>query len=157
MRQRKIGAFFLTGWAGLNFLVALAVTGLTLAGRPPPALRLLLPEAEISRVDPIALAVINAQALLVNPCIMALCALVLCLVWNGLRAPAGWMFWALALVLLPLQAFGFVSDGALGHRNLIANLVSSAVLMTGLWMSRSLLQNERPADSLSSRPGALTT
>jgi hypothetical protein len=34
--------------------------------------------------------------------------------------------------LAPVQALGFASDAFFGHRNLIANVVSSVILLVGL-------------------------
>jgi hypothetical protein len=60
-------------WGGLNLLVAVVVTATTLSGRNPPALSILLTAAEIHRLDGKVIAVVNAQAALANPCIVALC------------------------------------------------------------------------------------
>jgi hypothetical protein len=69
--------------------------------------------------------VVAAQAAIANPCIAALCVLVLALVRRREYA-------IVAGVLVPVQAFGFVSDGFLGHRNLAVNLGSTALLLAGL-------------------------
>ena len=132
----KIGAVLLSVWSGLNLLVALAVTGLTLAGRPPPALSFLFDEAQAAQLDPRALAVINAQALLANPCIVALCALRLVVVWEGVMRRVRWCWVGLCGALVPLQVFGFVSDAALGGKNVAANVVSTLVLLGGLGLTR---------------------
>jgi hypothetical protein len=131
----KVGAMLLSLWSGLNILVAVAVATMTLSGRNPPALSILFTDAEIHRLDGKVIAVVNAQAALANPCIVALCLVVLGTIWKGLIARMRWSFWVLVGALLPLQAFGFVSDAFLGHRNLIANLVSTAILITGLGLS----------------------
>ena len=132
----KVGAVLLSVWSGLNLLVALAVTALTLAGHPPPALRFLFDDAQAAQVDPRALAVINAQALLANPCIVALCGLTLVVVWEGVMRRVRWCWVGLCVALLPLQVFGFVSDAALGGKNMAANVVSTLVLVAGLVLSR---------------------
>jgi hypothetical protein len=140
MRSLKTGAVLLSIWSGLNLLVAVAVTGTTLAGHTPPALSLALTGAEIERVDAKILAVVNAQAAIANPCIAALCALVLVVTWTSLIAHARWAFWALAATLVPVQVFGFVSDAFLGHRNRVANVASSVLLAAGLALAaRALL------------------
>lgn len=43
-----------------------------------------------------------------------------------------WALPTLVAVLIPVQFFGFVSDSALGHHNVVANIVSSLVLLLGL-------------------------
>jgi len=138
LKRNRAGAVLLSVWCVLNAAVALAVTIATLAGRAPPALALILSKDEIQRLDPRALAVVNAQAALANPCIVVVCALVLAIVWNGLMKGASWAWWTLAATLLPLQAFGFVSDGFLGHRNVVANLVSAFILVAALVLARPL-------------------
>jgi hypothetical protein len=130
--MRKAGTVLLSLWAGLNALVALAVTVSTLLQRPPPALALMLSDAEIHVVDPRVLAVVQAQAAIANPLIIAVCALALFLAWT--RPPRWWP--ALAATLLPVQAFGFISDAFLGGHNLVANLVSTLLLVLGLSLSR---------------------
>ena len=126
--MHKPAAIILTVWCALNFLVAAFVTAATVLGQPPPALRLVMTAEEIARVDPKALAVIHAQAALANPLIMALTAVTTVLGWSSFRRK-----WALiAAALLPIQAFGFVSDGFLGGTALIPNLVSTAVLLTAI-------------------------
>ena len=108
----------LTLWAGLNFLVAAFVTLSTVLGQPPPALAI--------HSDPVA--VVKAQAALANPLIMAVTAWVLLLTWRRPNESAV----PLALTLVPIQAFGFVSDHFIGNANLTANLISSALLLVGL-------------------------
>ncbi len=132
MTSLRVGAVLLSLWSGLNLVVAAAVTALVVVGRPPPALALVLPDAELARADVRLLHVVEAQALLANPCIVALCGLVLALIWKGVVAGHRWALGALAAALLPVQAFGFVSDASLGHANVGANAVSTLVLATGL-------------------------
>lgn len=128
-----LGKILLTVWAGLNALVAAIVTVATLMGEAPPALRLVLSEAEIARVDRPALAVIHAQAAIANPLILVVCGWVIVAVWKGLQER--WVRLTLFATLLPLQAFGFVSDGYLGHTNLAANAISTGLLAVGLFLA----------------------
>jgi hypothetical protein len=135
MRSLMAGAVLLSLWSGLNLLVAAAVTAVTLSGGEPPALSLVFGPDAPRDLDAKALAVINAQAALANPCIVALCLLVSAITWTSLVARRRWSFWALVVALVPLQAFGFASDAFLGHKNLIANVASSALLFAGLALS----------------------
>lgn len=135
MKRLKAGAILLSLWSGLNLLVAVVVTAMTLSGRNPPALSILFTDAEIRRLDGKVIAVVDAQAALANPCIVALCLVVLGIIWKGLIARMRWSFWVLVCALFPLQAFGFVSDAFLGDRNLVANIVSTAILIIGLGLS----------------------
>jgi hypothetical protein len=137
----RVGAILLSIWSGLNLIVAVHVTAATLAGASPPALALVLDEPRIARLDPQVIAVVHAQAALANPCVIALCLLVLVLVWRGVVARARWAWWTLVAALVPLLAFGFVSDGYLGHHNLAANLVSTAILTTGLALTGLALRD----------------
>lgn len=82
------------------------------------------------------LGVVNAQALLANPLIMAVCGFVLVLVWRGVRAGVPWALPTLVALLIPVQLFGLVSDSALGNHNAVANIVSSVVLLLGLALCR---------------------
>lgn len=139
----KAGKVLFLLWSGLNFLVAAAVTVMTVLNRPPPALALMLSSDEIATVEPKAIAVIQAQAAIANPVIMALCALSTLLVFKALHER--WARVAVWSTLLPVQIFGFVSDSFLGGRNLVANAVSSVVLLAALaLLSRAV---SRPASS----------
>lgn len=142
MKRLKGGAVLLSIWCGLNMAVALGVTAMTLAGRNAPALSLVLADAEIRALDPKLVAVVDAQAALANPCIVALAALVLVVVWTSLVARARWALPALAATLIPLQAFGFVSDAYLKNRNLVANAASSVILLTALALARQGMRAE---------------
>ena len=128
MRSERVGVVLVSAWCVANLVVALGVTAMTVAGNEPPALRLVMESHEIARVDPRALDVIAAQAAIANPCIAGLCVLVLAL----LRARR---YATVASVLVPVQAFGFVSDGFLGHRNLAVNVASTTLLVAGLLLA----------------------
>ena len=71
-----------------------------------------------------------------------MCALVLVIVWRALMARARWAFEALVACLVPLQAAGFASDAFLGHRNLVANVVSTVLLCTGLALAGAGLRRQ---------------
>jgi hypothetical protein len=131
-RPLRTGVVLLTVWSGLNAVVAAAVTVFIFAGATPPVVGMVVPESAFAQLDPTLLAVINAQAALANPCIVALCALVLWILWTRVRAGDRGAQLLLVAVLIPLQACGFVSDAYLGHKNLAANLISTALLVTGL-------------------------
>jgi hypothetical protein len=137
MKRAKIGLGILTLWGSLNILVAAAVTIMTLAKESPPALRLVMSADAIRRLDPQALAVVNAQAALANPCIIGFRVLALTMLWSNRRPPKGSRFSGYVLVptLLFVQVFAFVSDGYLGHKNLPANLVSTLLLAVGLTLA----------------------
>ena len=135
MKRAKLGLGLLTLWGSLNILVAAAVTIMTLAKESPPALRLVMNGDAIHRLDPQALAVIDAQAAFANPCIIGFCVLVLTMIWSNRRAPrtgCHFSYWVLVPTLAFVQVFAFVSDGYLGHKNLPANLVSTLLLAAGL-------------------------
>jgi hypothetical protein len=135
MKRTKIGLVILTLWGSLNILVASAVTVMTLANKSPPALRLVMSNDAIRRIDPQALAVVNAQAAFANPCIIGFCVLVLTVLWSNRRPPEGgshFSHYVLVPTLVFVQIFAFISDGYLGHKNLPANLLSTLLLAVGL-------------------------
>jgi hypothetical protein len=138
----KLGVILLSIWTALNFAVAAWVTVATVSGHAPPALRLVMTDDEIAHVEPRALAVINAQAAIANPLIMAVCAFVLVLLWRS--RTERWAIVALGGILVPVQLFGFVSDSFLGGTNATANVVSTVVLLSGLG---ALLAATRPSPS----------
>lgn len=128
----KVGAVLVTVWSALNFLVAAFVTGATVLHHVPPALQLVMPDADPAKLDPTLLAVINAQAAFANPAIMAICSFVVIATWKGVLGGARWLVPAMAISLAPLQVFAFVSDHFLGEHNLVANVVSGLLLWVGL-------------------------
>jgi hypothetical protein len=125
MRSERVGVVLVSVWCVANLVVAVVVTAMTIAGSAPPALRLVMEPHEIAKVDGRAIDVIHAQAAIANPCIAALCVLVLVLVRRRDVV-------TVAAVIVPVQAFGFVSDGFLGHRNLAVNIASTVLLVAGL-------------------------
>jgi hypothetical protein len=127
VKALKAGAVLLSIWSVVNLLVAVGVTILTLCGRTP-IMMLVGDDLGSPRLH----SIVYAQATLCNPCIAALCLLVLVIIWTSLVRRAHWAFWALVGALAPLQAFGFVSDTYLGNRNLGANLGSSLLLIVAL-------------------------
>ena len=141
MKSLKAGAVLLSIWCGLNAAVAAYVTAVTLSGGAAPALALALRPSEVAAADPRLLAVVNAQAAIANPCIIALCGLVLALTWTCIATGMRWALRALAATLIPLQAFGFVSDGFLRNRNLAANGVSTLVLLASLALMKRGLRD----------------
>jgi hypothetical protein len=149
----KAGAIVLSVWSALNLAVALIVTGATVADGHALLLRLLFDEAQRRALDPKLVAIIDAQALLANPCIAALCTMMLVVIWTSLIREARWAFLLLASTLLPLQVFGYVSDATIGNRNLGVNLVSTALLLAGLALARPR-QNLTPG--LTARSGHRT-
>jgi hypothetical protein len=132
----KVGAILLSVWSVLNLVVAVIVTAATLAGRRAVILQLLFDGAQLPTMDPRLVAVINAQAVLANPTIAALCVIVLALIWTSVVKQARWAFWTLAGTLLPLQIFAYLSDRFLANHNLTANAVSSILLVAGLVLVR---------------------
>lgn len=95
----KIGAILLSIWSGLNLVVGVAVTAATLMKRNAPALSMVFSDTEIARLDEKVVGVVNAQAALANPCIVAICLLVLAIVWTSLVARMRWSFFALVISL----------------------------------------------------------
>ena len=68
-------------------------------------------------------------------CAMAFCLLMLYVTWSRVAVGVKSAFWAVAIAAGFLQVFGFEGDAYLGGRNLLANVVSSAVLLVGLGLS----------------------
>jgi len=146
MNRFRLGTWLLTAWTALNLLVAVGVTASTLLGSIPPALQIAVPPSEIDLIPPNVVGVINAQALLANPCIIALCACALCIIHRGLITLDPWMWRTLASSLLFVQIFGYASDARIGGRNLVANTVSTLILVVGLAFSSSSPLQTKPLD-----------
>jgi len=132
----RAGSILLTVWSGLNLLLALGIlAGLTFFHQNAPAIRILFEPPEIALLDAKVLGTVNALAVFGNACAAGFCLLILFVTWSGLAGKSSKAFWALALSSGLVQAFGFVSDSFLGDRNLIANIVSTGVLLAGLVLS----------------------
>jgi hypothetical protein len=128
----RTGAVLLSLWTGFNLILALGILFMLLVlGKNAPCLLILYDDMQAVGMDPRALATINALAVVFNACAAAICALSLVVIWVALVRGAVWAFWALAGSLLFLQAAGFASDSFLSHKNLVANIVSSSLLLLG--------------------------
>ena len=128
----RTGAILLSLWTGFNLVLALAILFMLLVlGKNAPCLLILYDDIRAIGLDPRALATINALAVVFNGCAAAICALSLAIIWLALVRRAVWAFWALAGSLLFLQAAGFASDSFFAHKNLVANVVSSSLLLLG--------------------------
>jgi hypothetical protein len=144
MTRAKSGALLLSIWCGFQVLLASGIViAMILGGRHAPALSILFEDREIGAIDPRALATIDGLAILCNSVIAALCALALGVIWGGVIARARRAWWMLAATLGPVQASGFASDACFGHRDLIANLVSTAILAAALLLLRDQSNGSR--------------
>jgi hypothetical protein len=129
----RAGRIVLTIWLG--FQVALAagiVVAITLCDRHAPAFSILFEPREVGALAPRVLATVDGLAILANALVVALCALALYLIWT--RRPARDLG-ALAAALAFVQAMGFASDRVFDDRDLVANLISSAILGAGVLLS----------------------
>jgi hypothetical protein len=136
-RYMRAGAVLLSIWSGLNLVLAVGIlVAMTAFGRNAPALSLALAESQVRALEAQLIGLINALAVLTNACIAGFCALVLVVVWRGLVRGAPWCWSALCATTGGVQAFGFVSDAHLGSHNLVANLVSTLLLVSGLALTR---------------------
>lgn len=128
----RTGAILLSLWTGFNLVLALRILFMVLVlGKNAPCLLILYDDIRAVGMDPRALATINGLAVVFNGCAAAICALSLAVIWVPLVRGATWAFWALAGSLLFLQAVGFASDSFFAHKNLVANVISSSLLLLG--------------------------
>lgn len=132
MRPLNIGAVLISLWSGVNLLLALGILVAMALGQNPPSVGLVFSDAEVVALDPKALALIRALAVLFNACAVSFCALVLALTWRGVVAGTRGSVAVVAVASGLLQLSGFWSDAYLGHHNLLANLVSTLILGAGL-------------------------
>lgn len=129
----RAGVVTLSIWAGLNLLLALAIiVSLAFLGGNAPGLLLSFSPEEVRALDPRVLATVNAIASVANGAIVGLCALSLAVLWRGVARGLRDAWIAVACALSFVQACGFLADAFLGHRNLAANLLSTALLVVGL-------------------------
>ena len=130
----RVGAILLSLWAGFNLVLALGILFMLLVlGKNAPALLILYGDLQAEGMEPRALATINALAVMFNACAASLCALSLAMIWFAVVRKAVWAFWSVAGCLLFLQAAGFASDTFLSNKDFVANVVSSLVLLGGLF------------------------
>jgi hypothetical protein len=61
---------------------------------------------------------------------------VLCLIWLVIAKGLRWSFAAVAISMGTVQVFGFISDTFFDNKNLVANIISTAVLVLGLVLSK---------------------
>ena len=129
----RAGAILLSIWTGLNLVLALGIFFMLLVlGKNAPALLILYGDLQATDMDPRALATINGLAVVFNACAAAICRLSLSVIWAALRRAAPWAFWSLVICLGFLQAAGFASDSFFHHKNLLANVGSALLLLSGI-------------------------
>jgi hypothetical protein len=98
MFLRKAGLAILTLWCGFQVLLAAGIVGaMTFLGANAPAISVFLTPAQLAAVDPAVLGVLNSVAILANALIVALCGLVLVVVW---RERSRWALHAISAALL---------------------------------------------------------
>ena len=132
----KSGIVFLSVWSGFNLLLALSIIGsMTIGGNNAPGLMILFDDSSGEGIETRSLATINALAILFNASAVSLCSLSLILTWRLIRERCRWAFYSVASCLLFLQMFGFVSDSYFESRNLLLNLLSSALLLLGILLT----------------------
>lgn len=83
-----------------------------------------------------ALATINGLAVFANACAAAFCVVALALIWRGLRHGEIWCIRLLVACAVPLQGLGFACDIYFRHKDLLTNVVSSVILLLGLFAAR---------------------
>jgi TRAP-type uncharacterized transport system fused permease subunit len=141
-----VGAIMLSIWSSLNVILALGILfTLLVIGNNAPATTILFSGAEVNQIEARALATINSVAVFGNACAASLCALILFVIWGALVQKLAWAFWALVISMCFVQTMGFASDALLGNKNLIANIVSSGILVVGLSLSTLALLSKRCA------------
>jgi hypothetical protein len=134
---RKIAFFCLGIWAGGNLLLAVGiVVAMLLFGANAPSLFILFSKPEIAALEPRALATINGLAVFANACAAAFCVVALALIWRGLRHGEIWCIRLLVACAVPLQGLGFACDIYFRHKDLLTNVVSSVILLLGLFAAR---------------------
>ena len=132
----RTGMVCLTIWTGFNLVLALGIViAMSFFGQHAPGMFILLERSELAQIDPRAIATINGLAVLTNASITSLCLLSLAVIWIGLAKRRRWAFWAVAISLMFVQVFGFVSDTYFGNVNLLANLASTSILILGLCLT----------------------
>jgi hypothetical protein len=110
--------------------------GMTAFGRNPPSLSDGTERPADPEVGPERVGLIKALAVLANACIAGFCLLILSVVWTSLVRRMGWALWALGGAMGLVQVFGFVSDAYIGNENVLANAISTGVLIGGIALSR---------------------
>ncbi|HEY2713657.1 MAG TPA: hypothetical protein VGI60_14175 [Chthoniobacterales bacterium] len=152
--MRKTAFFCLGIWAGGNLLLAIGiVAAMLLFGTNAPSLFILFSKPEIAALDPKALATINGLAVFANACAAAFCVMALALIWRALCHGEIWCIRLLVACAIPLQGLGFASDIYFRHKDLPANVISSVILLLGLFAARTSM-TRNGADS--PKRGAVT-
>jgi hypothetical protein len=140
----RAGAILLTIWTGVNLVLALGILcSLVVLHKNAPALLILYGDTQAIGIEPRALATINGLAVMFNACAAAVCGLSLSVIWIPLLRKEIWALRALSTCLLFLQAAGFASDTFFQQKDLKANMVSSLLLLAGLFCAAVGVQKEQ--------------
>jgi hypothetical protein len=131
--MQKMGMWLVVFWLGFNFLLAsgILVTLLLFRGNAP-AVSILFNPNEIATLEPRALSTMNSLATLMNFALAVYCGLALWLLRLYLTQYQRNVWLVLVISLAVMVAAGFASDSFLGNKNLMANIVSTIILGSGL-------------------------
>lgn len=129
----RAGVAVLSVFNALQVLLALGILGwMLIGGGHAPGASILFRPDEVPQIESRALATIDGLAILGNACIAAFCVLTQACLWFGVRRGQRWAVPVVFGGLLFVQGAAFASDRYFDNRDLVANLVSSAVVFTGL-------------------------
>jgi hypothetical protein len=131
--MQKTGMWLVVFWLGFNFLLAsgILVTLLLFRGNAP-AVSILFNPNEIATLEPRVLSTMNSLATLMNFALAVYCGLALWLLRLYFSQYQRNVWLVLVISLAVMVAAGFASDSFLGNKNLMANIVSTIILGSGL-------------------------
>jgi hypothetical protein len=111
-----------------------------------PGIYLQLTQDEVNSLPAKVLDTMNGLAILMNGTIVSLCVLAVVTIWKNSFKKIDWQFWTLFIALWFVQIIGFVSDSYFNNINILANSISSFILILGftcLYLAAKNLHKKR--------------
>ena len=126
------GSQILAAWCLVNCLPGIASLIFILTGRHAPGLRMRFSAADVTGIEPSALATVDGLAVIANTLIAVYCVSAFFIVWNALRKGQQWALWVLMAGTASVQVAGYAADMAyfFGQNLLVLN-ISSLWLVVG--------------------------
>ncbi len=128
----KIGCIVLSVWGGVHLVGSAWSLIAVLLSEHAWIMKARLSADEIAKIDAKVHPISRYSEIMQTSCAAAFSALVLVLIWKGLRDGHSWAFWALLFAGIFYQAMWLAADPLVGNRIIFFNIGSSIVLLAGL-------------------------
>jgi hypothetical protein len=140
--MQKYSNFVLYVWLLFQAVLASGIVfSMLILHANAPGVSIILSAEEITALNPKAIDTMNALAILMNGIIAVFAFVLLVILKNKKELNREKFLTRIVTPLLIVQALGFASDSYFGNANIVLNILSSALLVVGLFLSARTLKN----------------